>query len=377
MKVLSKHVQLLAFACNFIALYLPDLSLMFPLPMKMFKYLSYILFAFGCVGRGFSSKKFGYAIAALAFSAGTAVFTRDIYYSSLVLIAFSMSDIDYHEVFKLSFYLLSGLMITTLLLAFAGILPMVVTSNNIISGRMGMGYYHSNVLPLVVFYLLVFRIFWKDGELKRIEMIMWSCIAGAVYVACRSRNGFLLTLMLTSAFFVKTFPKAEDIIEKVFNFKICRLFMDNSILLLSAFSLTMSLIAGKGLRWVYLVNRFFTGRFALAYLKMQIIGLHFINLMGNEEFNVGYTLDNGYIYTILRFGILFILIYIVIQRRIVKKCEYNVFCIFAFAVVSLSNFIDNDLLSYGFLPLIVMAASDHWQFSFKEISKKYFEGVKV
>ena len=118
------------------------------------------------------------------------------------------------------------------------------------------------------------------------------------------------------------------------------------------------------------IDTFFSGRFRLAIFKMRRIGFHFINIMSNENFindNITYAngqnlstvvLDNGYLYIILRYGILFLFFYFFIAYLLAKKNKKNICILGTIVMVFIANFVDNDLVDYSFLPFILWAFND-------------------
>ena len=138
---------------------------------------------------------------------------------------------------------------------------------------------------------------------------------------------------------------------------------------MSIFSFSMMFLLLKGGIW-NTIDVFFSGRFRLAIFKMRRIGLHLINIMSNESFvndNITYVngkdlstiaLDNGYLYIILRYGILFLFVYFLIAYRLAKKSKENICVLGALIAVFIANFIDNYLVDYSFLPFIIWAFND-------------------
>ena len=57
----------------------------------------------------------------------------------------------------------------------------------------------------------------------------------------------------------------------------------------------------------------------------------------------------------LRYGLIFILFYIVLQTMICKKSNNKL--AFVFLITTIASSIDNDLFSYGFFPYIIIAFS--------------------
>ena len=69
-------------------------------------------------------------------------------------------------------------------------------------------------------------------------------------------------------------------------------------------------------------------------------------------------LDNGYLYVLLRYGILILLIYFFIAYCLAKKNKGNACVLGALIAVFIANFVDNDLVDYSFFPFILWAFND-------------------
>ena len=158
-----------------------------------------------------------------------------------------------------------------------------------------------------------------------------------------------------------------------------------SIPCMSTFSFAMMFLLLKGGIW-NTIDSFFSGRFRLAIFKMRRIGIHFINIMSNEFFvkdDITYVngqnintiaLDNGYLYIILRYGILILLFYCIVAYFLAKKNRWNVCILGTVIAVFVANFVDNDLVDYSFLPFILWAFND-WKAN--NIVKNMNEKLKI
>ena len=247
-----------------------------------------------------------------------------------------------------------------------GVLPDILTSRNTVEqinyNRHSFGFYHSNVLPLLIFYLEVYYICIVKEKIRDNVIVLFVLLAGATNTFCHSRNALILSLALSLfVVFAKQMKKDEH--------KILYRTTVLSIPCMSIFSFSMMFLLLKGGIW-NTIDTFFSGRFRLAIFKMRRIGLHLINIMSNESFvkdNITYVdgkdissivLDNGYLYVILRYGILIILVYFLIAYCLAKKNKGNACVLGALIAVFIANFVDNDLVDYSFLPFILWAFND-------------------
>ena len=113
---------------------------------------------------------------------------------------------------------------------------------------------------------------------------------------------------------------------------------------------------------------------------MRRIGIHLINIMSNEFFsrdNIVYVngqdistiaLDNGYLYIILRYGILNMASLNLPEKKLSivfqippfssRKNKESACVLGTLIAVFIANFVDNDLVDYSFLPFILWAFND-------------------
>ena len=104
------------------------------------------------------------------------------------------------------------------------------------------------------------------------------------------------------------------------------------------------------------MNSVMTKRLSIAYAQYLSMGLHLFNKMDWSTYaKYRYVLDNGYIFVAMRYGLAFLPFYWVVHFFAARKNKYLPVVLVALTVISLTNFIDNDLLSYGYLPIILLA----------------------
>ena len=251
-------------------------------------------------------------------------------------------------------------------LCFIGILPDILTSRDTVEqinyNRHSLGFYHSNVLPLLVFYLEVYYICIVKDRIRNNIIVFFMIIAVIVNAICHSRNAIVMSFAL-SIFVIFAKKMRKDEYKKLYRTTFL------SIPCMSIFSFLMMFLLLKGGIW-NTIDTLFSGRFRLAIFKMRRIGVHFINLMSNESFlndNITYVngqdlstvaLDNGYLYIILRYGILILLVYFLIAYCLAKKNRKNTCVLGTLITVFIVNFVDNDLVDYSFLPFILWAFND-------------------
>ena len=256
--------------------------------------------------------------------------------------------------------------ISVLVLCVVGVLPDVLTSRNTVEqinyNRHSLGFYHSNVLPLLIFYLEVYYICITKERARNKVIVFFMSIAIVVNFFCHSRNALILSVSLSMFIFIAK-KKKKHAYRALYRATIF------SIPCMSIFSFAMMFLLLKGGIW-NTIDSFFSGRFRLAIFKMRRIEIHLINIMSNEFFsrdNIVYVngqdistiaLDNGYLYIILRYGILILLFYFVIAYLLARKNKESACVLGTLIAVFIANFVDNDLVDYSFLPFILWAFND-------------------
>ena len=277
---------------------------------------------------------------------------RDFYWAILLAMLFSFRSVNAERILKTSFYLLLALTMATLGLAIVGVLPNLNTMRGgDESARYSMGFYHSNVFPLVVFHLLSLRILilCPKQRMPLMEIVSWVILTIVTYFACGSRNALIGTGLCIAAYFV-----VEYVYQRKYVWK-SLLFVSKWIVCFCVVaSVILMLLQGTNIAFVHKINGLFSGRFGLAYTQMKETGLALINTMPRSMFGV---LDNGYLFVVLRYGVVYVVFYILMQYYLSAKYRGNLPALVVFSTAAIMNMVDNDLLSYGFLPLMVLAVS--------------------
>lgn len=322
---------------------------------KKIRLLVYIIIIIQIFKTKFNRNTIALFVILFSLSAGMAIITKDFYWSILVLFIFSSRDIIPDKIMKISFYLLLTLAITTLVLCVIGILPDKITARGIVvsadDSRHAFGFYHSNVLPLIVLYIELYYVFVKKLELKYKDIIIFMIISMVLKGLCNSRNAFLLSLFFSILLmFSIKFKIKNDGFKRILSY-----LSSISVIIYSLFSIFGMLYVIKGGIWEKLDN-ILSGRFRLGHLKLQSTGFHIINLMSNHHFfKDEIVCDNGYIYIMLRYGIVFILFYFMVALFLTRKLKQSVTALVVINIMFLANFIDNDLVDYSVLPFILIA----------------------
>lgn len=294
--------------------------------------------------------------------------TGDWYWSILILFIYNTKKINNRTIYEISYKIIVTGIIIVLACCVLGVLPDVLTSRNTIEdinyNRHSFGFYHSNVLPLLIFYLEVYYICIHKNKTKNSVIMCYMIVASIFGFLCKSRNALISSIIL-SLFVI--FEKRKSRSGHGFLYKIAVI----AVPCMSFFSFAMMFLLLKGGIW-NTIDNVFSGRFRLAIFKMRRIGIHLVNIMSDDVFlsdNISYVtgktldtivLDNGYLYVMLRYGILVLIFYFTVAYLLASKNKENSCILGAIIAAFVINFVDNDLVDYSFLPFILWAFND-WE----------------
>lgn len=331
---------------------------------RSIRIFSYVLILFSCMELKLPKKDLILLIIILIITTLYGIKTGDLYWCIIILLIYNSKKADIKKIYKISFKIMMIGTVGVLLSCILGILPDILTSRDTVDqisfDRHSFGFYHSNVLPLLIFYLEAYYICITKEKARNDVIFIFMIIACIANFFCHSRNALTLSIFLSlSIYFVK----------RKSGFKILYRMTIFSIPCMSFFSVAMMFLLQTGGVWNE-IDTFFTGRFRLAIFKMRRIGLHFINIMSNEFYindNIVYidgkrldtiVIDNGYLYLILRYGILILLFYFLVAYLLAQKNKKSACTLVVLIAVFAANFVDNDLVDYSFLPFILWAFND-------------------
>ena len=121
----------------------------------------------------------------------------------------------------------------------------------------------------------------------------------------------------------------------------------------------------------YLFDTIFTNRSLLLSSAINTYGIHVFNNMNYSEFTSkivyvdsykwhGIILDSAYAYMLIRYGIIYLIFFWFIFKSVYKKYLGNYSAYIIIILIAIANAIDNDLLSYGALPFMLIGIRSLW-----------------
>lgn len=374
-----KHIFFLtAYILYFVSWFLGDLGTGLPglaILEKVLRYGSYLFMAL-CLPMVWCDRK-TWLTFLLMEAVGVYYFavSKELYLVSLALLIMVSVDEDIWTIFKVSLGTICALIAATLLLCAVGMLENTITLRypSDPNPRYSLGFYHSNVLPLLLFYVVAYM-----GVTHRLKLNKWILLACAVvctgvYFVCGSRTSFIMTLALIVLYAV--YPRigltarTQNLIYRIGR---------NAILGLSLLTVVLVLLYPLGGKLVTAVNEALSLRIQLGYQKAVNYGFHFLSPLSFAEYAAdGIVLDNAYISAMIRYGWISIVILSVVNFFGCEKYKRNTGEMLVFLMVCVVNFIDNDLLTYSCFPFLLAAFNKKEMYKTKKRKQDEEERVSV
>ena len=313
---------------------------------KLLRTIAYILFLIEIPFLHRTKKEWLYFIFCFFISLYLVIGTHEIFFSILLLMIFLSIDIDLKKIIKLSFSILFIATIIVVILSFFNITQNVISPRGIGGDyrvRNSFGFYHSNVLSLNVFYLLCFYVLLKKDKVSNKFLLLFFIVSSFVYYLCLSRNSYLFSIILIGLAYLLKKVTIPNHILKYLEILAC-----NIIFILTSLSLilTFSLI-NKSNIITFIDNHLLSGRLTYNLLKIQSTGISFCKPLNYSEYIQDLiVVDNGYISTLIRYGLLFVIFICILNYFGIKKYNKNPYILITVIIIGIANFIDNDLFSY-------------------------------
>lgn len=321
------------------------------LPTYM-KYGACVFFVIAILFLSKSKKMICALIALIIFGVVIFVSNTGFYVLILILVSFVATELEERVLIKYSFYLLIVLTIVVVILCMVGLLENVTTTRYDYDTlfRYGLGFYHSNVLPLIVLYLTCYWALLKRCEMKIYQLLVSFVLHLGLYYFCRSRNAFLLAILLLICCFIFKYFSNSNWLKNFFS--VCAVI---SVPFYVVFSLLGMHYYKQSVFWQR-VDEFFTYRLRLAVEKVEHVGISWLSTVNNDEyFAYDAVVDNGYLFVAIRYGILIAFLLALMFGIYAVSLKTNIYATMSIVIISTVNFIDNDICDYLCLPFMVLA----------------------
>lgn len=317
------------------------------------KYTALVLLTIGICFRAYSKRQINLVIILLCADLIVLVRSGVLIFILISLFALYATKINDKDILKIAFYMLLLLTLTVLVLSLLGIYDDKIT-RRWINGtvRHSLGFYHSNVFPLIFSYLVGYGLL--SGIFKSRHSLILIILDLVIYHFCGSRNSLFTVLILIIGKFIIDNTKANTKIKNKIN-RIMEFVAKTIVPLLSLISIIIPLLLDKA-PMLRALDFLMSYRFTYIANMIQKLGIKLIPKISNEMyFDNEIVIDNGYAFMTLRYGILIVILFSILVYNAAIKYKDNTFALLTIIVVAVCNLIDNDLIDYSVLPYLIIA----------------------
>ena len=309
------------------------------------------------------SKKKILAVIVLLTITGLSLISRDFFLLFVILFginAATMQDDDVIKLFKISFFTIGITTIGIVLLCTFGLIENVSTARSLGGeARYAWGFVHSQIIPLMFFYLIGDRITYQKNA-SFFGMLITLFIAFVLDGWFDSRNGLYSMIMLV---FLVLAWRLEFFINRKYRKKLAlgNLYQNLSKYLagsISLLSLGLLYLYRQGVGIAIIIDRLLSSRLRAANTRFTSLPMQFIRIVSYAEYHETSVsvLDNGYLYIIARYGILYLILFVILTYYIAQFFQRtrNIHGTIFFISALVSCYITNEIVSCNFLPFMVI-----------------------
>ena len=323
-------------------------DVLYPLTIPA-KYIALVILTVGIMFRAYSKKQIRVVIILLCADLLVLMKSGALIFILISLFAFLANKIEDKDILKVAYFTLLFFTLCVFAFSIVGIYNDEITKRWVGSAaRHSLGFYHSNVLPLIYSYLVGYGLL--TGIFKKKHYFILLTVDLVIYYFCGSRNSLFTTcLLVLGKWFI------DSVIETGRFKKIICFGAKLIVPLLTAFSVFIPLMLDKVV-FFRMLDYMLSYRFTYIASMIQNLGISLIPKMTNKAyFENEIVIDNGYAFLIIRYGVLMIIFLSILIYCVAKKYKNNTFVLFLIIVVACSNLIDNDLIDYSVLPYLIIS----------------------
>lgn len=309
------------------------------------------------------SKKKIIVVIVIFFVFAISLISRDFFLLSILLLginATKINDNDTIQLFKLSFYIIAASTISIVVLCSLGLIQNVSTARTWGGqARYAWGFVHSQILPLLFFYLAGDRITYRR-KVRLYGLLLIIAIAFFLDSSFDSRNALYSTIILSLLVFS---IQLEYLIGRrnSSNSFLPRLYQWISKYLaaiVSVVSLLLLRLYSRGAGIAILIDRVLSSRLRASTMRFSSSPMQLLRVVSYAEYQETSVsvIDNGYLYIIARYGLLYLILFVIVAYYIAHYFQRtkNVQGIVFFISALISCYITNEIVSCNFLPFWVV-----------------------
>lgn len=323
----------------------------------MIIFLCMIILAAGEIVYSSRKKQIAVIIAVLMYAIIS--YSSSSFFTTIGLIPFlllSSARIDFRKIVKFTAVISFVILLFIILSAKLHIIRNVIVYSNSGRTRAFLGFRFPLNAPAIMFNITALWLYYRNYSLKIIEIAALIAVNLWLYQNTDSKLSFISSVIIIAIFmlFCMIFKSAEDFLirRKVFTFILASTFV-----IAFAFSIFAALSYDPGKDWMRVLNRMTEDRLKFASMSLKQYG---VTLFGEDIPWVGYGLDdsgnsasnvylnyfyvdNMYIQIMQKYGLIFMILYIVLNTMAMFKCRKNkdIFMLLIVSLICIKCIIDN------------------------------------
>ncbi|SEA56551.1 hypothetical protein SAMN05216349_11716 [Oribacterium sp. KHPX15] len=262
-----------------------------------------------------------------------------------------VTDRDIDKIFKLAIKLTIGVSIIAVFGCVVGIVPNINTPRGWeTADRYAWGFNHSQT-PTLLFYYVLLYYYCIQKRVNFFSAVVFCIISMCLGKIFDARNAVLSTLLFFSLVGIYYFNR---IMRLAWSEKWPSQMTKLAPIIMSISTFVSIFLYNKGKIVAFCLDKFLSGRIRISALNLQSVPikiLNFVSYTNYEEMLVS-TVDNGYLYIVLRYGLVFMLFVFVLIGQIVKYYKKNKNSVACLALLSacVSAVISNPFTGCYYLP---------------------------
>lgn len=275
-------------------------------------------------------KRTMFAFALITIAILTSYFSKGGWVSECIWLICGMKKVNIKKFVKYLFF--SNLIgtLTIIILSYSGVINDLILYRGAMA-RHSMGFNHPNAFGARILQLASMYLFLKKDTIKKKDCILTLVLAMIILSVADSLTSFFLMIILSfGVFFISILNKRNIKLKKIFErifLKFGKVFWIIPIIAVSVtvLSLNVSKYFGGNLLSRILQARYYFDYYGLSFFGTQLETNNTIENF-NLQFSKLYTLDNGYIYLLLGYGVISFSLFVVgnvfLSKKLFAKKDY-------------------------------------------------------
>lgn len=252
---------------------------------------------------------------------------KDFIILKFLILLFSLKKMDFDELIKKDITIKISLTLLLILLFILGLTNSQTFIRNE-SLRYSLGFTHPNTAGFYFMIIAFELIYLYRGKIKKTYIFYLILLAIMVNELTGSRSSVISIILLSIFLLYYKYSKC-----RLLNNKIIKFVVRNSFFILMLFSFIVTMKYQSGTSLAIKLNSILSGRLSLFSFY---VSRYNIMVFGNDLITKGnMTLDNSYLYLLLKFGIISFLVYYLLYRQKIMELYQNKDYVFIFIILTL------------------------------------------